>query len=170
MAKQINFNDIDEVKKLPKKSPKRRVAAMAIYLANPHLSVEKVAELLEWPYGTLNDWAAQDGWKKERDELFEDIKKDVREEIKNEFSYQLYKVASTLLERILESVLNPNMKINDIRELKVAMDTLKENIKIMSSTQLIEEPADKHEHTHEVINKADVLRMLSERKENNGSD
>ncbi|AIF45654.1 hypothetical protein [Virgibacillus sp. SK37] len=166
MAKKVNFNDIEEVKKLPKKSPKRRVAAMAVYMANPHLSVEKVAQLLEWPYGTLNDWAAQDGWKKERDELFEDIKKNVREEIKNEFSYQLYKVASTLLERILESVLSPNMQINDIRELKVAMDTLKENIKIMSTTQLIDEPTTKHEHSLEVVDKADVLRVLMEEENN----
>jgi len=150
MAKQTYYDflntSIEDMKSLTGK--KRRLAAMALYLRDPDLSIEKVSEVLNYPLGTLKGWAEDDKWKQRRDEDKLKQIEELREEINKGKIGDLVTLFSNHLTRAINSSTDESIKIMDIADQKKNIEILKEVINMLEKLQLIDGATQKVQMEH----------------------
>jgi predicted DNA-binding protein YlxM (UPF0122 family) len=139
----------EEIKAKSRKQ--QRLPAMAFYIQNDY-SLEEVSELLNIPFGTIKDWAKKDEWAKTKEEIENNIKQNMKTIIEKKHTKQLVQTASNLLQKFAEAVENVNTQLVTTKDVKQLSEALEKSYKMLSTLNVIEEPAQKvqMEHSGEV--------------------
>lgn len=137
---------VEEIKRTTRKGAGRRLPAMALYLQDFSLSVQDVAELLEIRPGTAIRWSTEDEWNKNREQIKENIKKEILDTAQTKHAKQLQQAISNLILSLVES--SDQIPVLEMKDIKSLVDSIEKLYKIFGDLHIIERQAEKVELEH----------------------